>query len=506
MRHFLSVSVLALSLAMAAPVHADTWFRLNMAPIVFAGTGQDGDPPGGGVNDSIAIVVADKVDQRVYGHLSVGVTVSGIDASYTVSVADLPAGATWNTDGQVYGAGTISWPSAIQGTYRPTVEVRDAGGALIASSEIELVVHPQMTATVPQTSYEVEVGGVLSIAPTVGNAIGAIQWGATPAELPAWLTLEAATGAIEVDTAKVNTLSDITLTAVDQADMASASTLPFSITVNGAVTDYWVATLGGPQADAGQGVAAGSDGSIYVVGYTRSAGAGGSDLLLTKYTPTGEISWKKTLGGSATDHGYSVAAGADGSVYVSGYTQSAGAGSDDMLVAKFTASGDVDWKNTLGIKGTETGNGLAIGPDGSVFVVGHTTSAGGGSADLLLVKYTSSGSIAWRKTLGRTAFDHGYGVATSSDGSVYVSGATRNPTTDSLDLLVAKYTASGVQSWIRALGGTGTSGGSGLTASSDGSVYVVGYTDSASAGVRDLLIVKYSALGDISWKKNARWS
>ena len=48
--------------------------------------------------------------------------------------------------------------------------------------------------------------------------------------------------------------------------------------------DSWVATLGGSTDDFGWSVAVAPDGSVYVCGYTQSAGAGGWDLLLAKIT------------------------------------------------------------------------------------------------------------------------------------------------------------------------------------------------------------------------------
>ena len=102
--------------------------------------------------------------------------------------------------------------------------------------------------------------------------------------------------------------------------------------------DSWVATLGGSSDESGRSVAVAPDGSVYVCGYTGSAGAGKTDLLLAKFSSSGTVQWQKTLGGSSRDVGYSVAVAPDGSIYVCGETQSAGAGSFDLLLAKITDS------------------------------------------------------------------------------------------------------------------------------------------------------------------------
>ena len=107
---------------------------------------------------------------------------------------------------------------------------------------------------------------------------------------------------------------------------------------SGAVGDPWVATLGGSSDDRCYSVAVAPDGSFYVCGQTQSAGAGSWDLLLAKFSSSGTVQWQRTLGGSNIDMGYSVAVAPDGSVYVCGYTYSAGAGSYDFLLAKITDS------------------------------------------------------------------------------------------------------------------------------------------------------------------------
>lgn len=201
------------------------------APIFFAGDGDDDGTPDVGGNNPIGFEVDGAVDIASVGGrdldgVAIAVNVTGIDASYTVSVDgldDLP-GASWN-------GSTISWPSAVEGTYDLTIEVRDDNGVLVASQALELVVHPQLTASVPQAAYAVEVGEELTITPTATGVIDGVQWGSTPSPLPAWMNFESSTGVIEVDTSAARTATNVVLTAVDQTDLTSASTAPFSVAV-----------------------------------------------------------------------------------------------------------------------------------------------------------------------------------------------------------------------------------------------------------------------------------
>lgn len=500
MRRPLSVSILALSLAMASPAGAQEWFRLNMSPTIFFGTTDESETPDGGVNNNIDINIDAEVNGRVYGNMTIPVSVSGIDATYTVSVTNLPSGATWTADTQVYGAGNIQWPSAAQGTYRPTIEVRDAHGALVATSDLEIVVHPQLAATVSQPVYEIEVGGELSIVPSSGNAIGSVQWGSTPSELPEWLSLDAATGTIAVDTASTNTLPEIVLTAVDQGDLASASTVPFSISVNQATTEYWATTLGGSSTDQGQGMAIASDGSIYVAGATYSTGLGGSDVLLAKYDAAGTVLWQRTLGGANTDDAKSIGVASDGSVYVAGYTNSIGSSLPSVLLTKYNPSGAVQWQRTFGGSNKDEGHAVAIALNGSVYVGGNTDSTGAGLNDFLLIKYDSYGNLLWQKTLGGGSYDLASGI-TDISGFVYLTGTTASVGAGSSDAVVAKYNSAGTLQWQRVLGGSGAEAGQAISGGLDGSVYVTGYTSSAGAGGADILIAKYSSSGVLQWQR-----
>ena len=84
--------------------------------------------------------------------------------------------------------------------------------------------------------------------------------------------------------------------------------------------------------DSGLEVAAAADGSVYVTGFTSVEGQF-SNLLLKKYTATGALRWTQTYNGAAnsSDVGVSVAAAADGSVYVTGCTYVEGQGNNLLL-------------------------------------------------------------------------------------------------------------------------------------------------------------------------------
>ena len=110
----------------------------------------------------------------------------------------------------------------------------------------------------------------------------------------------------------------------------------------------FVKTLGGMYDDRGHSVIEASDGGLVVAGYTNSFDPGNYDLLLTKFDASGNHLWARTLGGGDLDYGYSVIGASDGGFVVAGRTNSFGAGSKDLFLARFDASGNYLWARTLG--------------------------------------------------------------------------------------------------------------------------------------------------------------
>nr|MDO8110769.1 PQQ-binding-like beta-propeller repeat protein [Candidatus Sigynarchaeota archaeon] len=135
-----------------------------------------------------------------------------------------------------------------------------------------------------------------------------------------------------------------------------------------------------------------SDGasSIYTFGYTNAHGAGGNDLLFTKYSINGSRLWYRTWGGAGTEllhGGHTVTNGSY--FYMVGSTTSFGAGNNDMAVVKFDADGNQLWNQTWGYTNQEYGESW-YGENDALYAFGYTDSVGAGSRDLVLVKWSTN--------------------------------------------------------------------------------------------------------------------
>ena len=262
---------------------------------------------------------------------------------------------------------------------------------------------------------------------------------------------------------------------------------------NSSGTIQWQRKLGGSSYNAnGFSIAIDSSDNLYISG--RNYYSSNNRVLIAKYNSSGTIQWQRKLVGSNDEYGQDIAVDNSGNVYVFGYTTSAGSGGQDVFIAKYNTSGTIQWQRVLGGSGTEWGHGIAVDGSGNAYVCGGSFSVGGSGQELIVAKYNTSGTIQWQRKLGGTGSDEARGIAVDSSGNVYVGGTTRSAGAGSDDFLIVKYNSSGTIQWQRTLGGTGAEECRDLVIDSS-SIYIVGYTTTDSAGSLDLITAKIPISG-----------
>ncbi|MCI0540375.1 MAG: SBBP repeat-containing protein [Verrucomicrobiales bacterium] len=158
----------------------------------------------------------------------------------------------------------------------------------------------------------------------------------------------------------------------------------------------------------------------------------------------------------------------DGRVRV-GASDLTSAGLSDIFVAKFDASGRVNWVRQIGGLDNETPGGIAVDKNGDCYVTGGfkgTTSfedqklTSLGATDVFTAKYSSNGSLLWVRHGGgpnNDSPDNTNGIAVDQDGNVYVTGSFEASATFASTLLSAvvgeglflvKYDSKGDIVWI----------------------------------------------------------
>jgi hypothetical protein len=179
------------------------------------------------------------------------------------------------------------------------------------------------------------------------------------------------------------------------------------------------------------------DGGIVVTGDN------GFDLVLAKFGAAGNLIWTTLLEGSSKIIGKSVIEASDHGLVVTGWTDSFGAGEWDIHLSKFDASGNPLWTRTLGGFSTEEAYTVIETSDSGLVIIGRTTSYGEGGSDLLLAKFSSTGTLLWTRVLGGTSADYGLSVTELSDGELIATGRTNSFGAGSLDILLARFDAFG---------------------------------------------------------------
>ena len=128
-----------------------------------------------------------------------------------------------------------------------------------------------------------------------------------------------------------------------------------------------------------------------------------------------------------------------------------------------------------------------------------------------VAKYSSAGDPLWVRQLGTTEYDSVGGVATDTNNNVLITGWTTGPLGGPhhgryTDVFVSKYNAAGEPQWTRQLGKRLEDDlGRAVAADVDGNVVVSGYTSGSlggpNRGSNDAFVAKYSAAGDLLWRR-----
>ncbi|MEO8588531.1 MAG: HYR domain-containing protein, partial [Flavobacteriales bacterium] len=119
--------------------------------------------------------------------------------------------------------------------------------------------------------------------------------------------------------------------------------------------------------------------------------------------------------------------------HVSALTPTTVLGLRDGFVTKTDANGNVVWTKQIGGSGDDGCQGVAVGPNGNVYVTGYFSGnnpvfsavspaiANNGQQDLFIACYDPNGTLQWVQSGGGTGVDIGFGIAVNASG-VFVQG------------------------------------------------------------------------------------
>jgi len=199
--------------------------------------------------------------------------------------------------------------------------------------------------------------------------------------------------------------------------------------------------------------------------------------------------WITYYGGSGEEEAFGLCTDQNGNAIMTGETGSTdipvtagafqmnnggGGGTQDIFIAKFDSTGNLLWATYYGGSSPDMGRAITSDNSGNIVVTGYSNStdfpvsasafqpAFAGASDVVIVKLNPSGGQIWATYYGGFSYESGAGVGIDSGGNIVVGGSTRS---DDFPVTAGAYQA------IRASAG----------------------------GLNDAFIVKFDPAGNLLW-------
>jgi hypothetical protein len=272
----------------------------------------------------------------------------------------------------------------------------------------------------------------------------------------------------------------------------------YLIKTDSAGNEVWSKTYGGWSSDYAYSVCPTTDGGYALAGGTWSFDVGGaSDVYLVKTDAQGSELWRKAFGGGQIDYARSIRQTSDGGFIMAGYTRSFGAGASDIYLLKTDSRGNLLWSKTFGGKYSEWAYMVRQTVDGGYIAVGYTSTfdTNGG---IYLVKTDGEGNLQWARTLGGPKHDDGHSVQQTPDGGYIVVGTTQSFNASVCDICLVKVDPQGIEEWSKTYGGRYGDDGWDVCCTPDG-----GYVFSSNLSSDDgggIGLIKTDSAGNEIWR------
>ena len=210
---------------------------------------------------------------------------------------------------------------------------------------------------------------------------------------------------------------------------------------------------------------------------------GNVDLVLTRYSPTGEQMWATALSGYNIESSQrGLALKANGNILVAGYTNSGSGtfeGLDffgnssydfDLFVAEYSPTGEKISMKSFGGEANDYLKAITATSDGGYLLAGSTRSTlhafqnkGRGYDNAFLIKIGSDNAVQWSDVITSIESSEGRSIVEMPDKTIALFGETRGTGMDfqdlnkgSLDSFVALYSPDGKRTRLRTIGGSNT--------------------------------------------------
>lgn len=271
----------------------------------------------------------------------------------------------------------------------------------------------------------------------------------------------------------------------------------------------WTRALATPTREFAGDVAVGADGHVWVVGSTYGAldgtNAGESDAFVAELDADGALVGIHQFGSDRSDTAQGVVVGEDGDLFVVGWTEGdldGNLGLADGYLRRLTRAGDVVWTRQFGGSGIDFAIGVALDGDEAV-AIGTTEGAvdgpSRGGQDAYLVRVGTDGALVALTAIGGATDDRAYGVAARASGGVVVSGSFGD------EAFVRAFDGDDAAAWTYSIATGGTDLGQAVAVDGSGDVLVAGSTsgdlETPNVGFFDAFAIRLTPEGVARWTR-----
>lgn len=257
----------------------------------------------------------------------------------------------------------------------------------------------------------------------------------------------------------------------------------------------WQKSLGGSsQNEYGSDIEVDSSGNIYIGGSCDVSGY--PAFLVLKYNSSGTLTWSKQLNGSYDDYMSSIALSPDGSqIWLTGASPNNGSSTWYQNWAYYDSSGNLQLQKYLGVPAPGGwGYDVALDSVPYAIVVGYGIYSGG--IPRFTVIRTDGSTTTYKRMLQSSGDALAFGVAVDSSNNAYVVGQSGTYSTP--DAQIVKYNSSGTIQWQRTLSSSGSENFNKVYVDTTaGYVYANGYNNTLGQ-----IIAKYDLSGNLQWQRS----
>ena len=257
-------------------------------------------------------------------------------------------------------------------------------------------------------------------------------------------------------------------------------------------TTEWEQTYGyftGDRAYAG-GIEAPDGG--YVVGGYSGRGGGQADAYFMKINLTGGMVWEQFYGGSQTDVFWSFSPIPEGGYVLAGYTRSYGNG-EEAFIVRTNAIGEVIWEKYYGGPGDDRAKSVIVLDDGFLVAGFYTTQQNG--KDMWLFKLDADGNMIDSRFYGGADPDEATVLRSREDGTVFLLGTTSSYGSGNSDIWLVKVMENYAEAWNMTFGGSNDDIGM-MVIPYAHDLHIFGRTKSYGAGDWDFWMLKHRTTAD----------